>query len=75
MDMVTDFHSHILPGMDDGSADVAQSLEMLTLQKRQQIGRVVATPHFYPRHDDPEKFLAQSMGDAKSRLLYTLYKS
>lgn len=56
MDMI-DFHSHILPGVDDGSADVGQSLEMLRLEARQGIRHVVATPHFYPRHDTPERFL------------------
>ena len=56
MDMI-DFHSHILPGIDDGSADVGQSLEMLRLEARQGIRHVVATPHFYPRHDTPERFL------------------
>ena len=55
--MLTDFHSHILPGMDDGSADVTMSLEMLRREKAQGISRVVATPHFYARHEDPERFL------------------
>ena len=26
-----DFHSHVLPGIDDGSKDVSESLEMLRL--------------------------------------------
>ena len=55
--MVTDFHSHILPGIDDGSASLEESLAMLRLEAEQGIRRVVATPHFYPRHDDPEHFL------------------
>ena len=55
--MVTDFHSHILPGIDDGSTSLEESLAMLRLEAEQGIRRVVATPHFYPRHDDPERFL------------------
>lgn len=55
--MLTDFHSHILPGMDDGSPDVESSLEMLGREAAQGISRVVATPHFYARHEDPEHFL------------------
>ena len=55
--MVTDFHSHILPGMDDGSADVAESLAMLRMEAEQGISRVVATPHFYARYDNPNHFL------------------
>ena len=55
--MLTDFHSHILPGMDDGSADVTMSLEMLRREGMQGIARVVATPHFYARYEDPMRFL------------------
>lgn len=45
--MTADFHSHILPGIDDGSADMAESLAMLRAEREQGITRVVATPHFY----------------------------
>lgn len=55
--MLTDFHSHILPGMDDGSRDVETSLKMLRRIAQQGIGRVVATPHFYARREQPERFL------------------
>ena len=44
---IIDFHSHILPGIDDGSRSTAQSLEMMKLELDQGIGRIVATPHFY----------------------------
>ena len=52
-----DFHSHILPGIDDGSKDVAESLRMLSLLKEQGIDTVVATPHFYANHTSVDKFL------------------
>ena len=55
--MVTDFHSHVLPGIDDGSTDVAESIALLRMEAEQGIRHVVATPHFYPRHDSPERFL------------------
>lgn len=54
---VTDFHSHVLPGVDDGSVSVEESLAMLRLAAQQGIRRVVATPHFYPRYDDLDRFL------------------
>ena len=54
---MVDFHSHILPGMDDGSKSVEESLEMLRLAREQGVRRIVATPHFYPRRDTPEHFL------------------
>lgn len=59
MEEVIDFHSHILPGIDDGSPSVEISIEMLRREAEQGIGHVVATPHFYPRYDDPEAFLAR----------------
>lgn len=58
----TDFHSHILPGVDDGSKSVSESLEMLRLEAGQGIRRVVATPHFYAHHDTPERFLRRREG-------------
>ena len=54
---IIDFHSHILPGIDDGSASVEESIAMLRMEAEQGIERVVATPHFYPRHNTPEHFL------------------
>ena len=54
---VTDFHSHVLPGVDDGSASLEESLAMLCLAAQQGIRRVVATPHFYPRYDNLDRFL------------------
>lgn len=52
-----DFHSHILPGIDDGSANGSQSVAMLRLEGAQGIDLVVATPHFHAQLDDPEAFL------------------
>ena len=57
--MHTDFHSHILPGVDDGSASIEESLEMLRLEALHGVKRVIATPHFYPRYDTPEQFLTR----------------
>lgn len=54
---MVDFHSHILPGIDDGSRSVEMSVAMLEEMARQGIDCVVATPHFYPHKDRPERFL------------------
>ncbi len=62
-----DFHSHVLPGIDDGSSSTEESLAMLEMLAAQGITRVVATPHFYPRHDRPETFLARR-AEAEYRL-------
>lgn len=59
MQGIIDFHSHILPGIDDGSRSVEESLALLRMEAEQGIGHVVATPHFYPQRDNPEHFLAE----------------
>ena len=59
MSTVIDFHSHILPGVDDGSRSLEQSIAMLKMEAEQGISKVVATPHFYAQHDKPEHFLAK----------------
>lgn len=52
-----DIHTHILPGMDDGSADLEETLGLLRLLKQQGITVVGATSHFYAKQDTPENFL------------------
>ena len=59
MTLATDFHTHILPGIDDGSGSVEESLAMLRMEAEQGIQRVLATPHFYPRYDTPDNFLTR----------------
>ena len=52
-----DFHTHILPGMDDGSKDVRESVSMLRLEGKRGIDTVCLTPHFYAEQNSPEQFL------------------
>lgn len=40
-----DIHTHILPGVDDGSPRTAESLEMLRLAEASGVETVIATPH------------------------------
>lgn len=41
-----DFHNHVLPGVDDGAADLQQALAGLRAFLAEGVGTVVATPHF-----------------------------
>lgn len=54
-----DFHTHVLPGMDDGSRSAAESVAMLREAKAQGVTLIVATPHFYPEDESVESFLAR----------------
>lgn len=55
--MRIDFHTHILPGMDDGSASIRESLDMLRAETDMGVDRVVFTPHFYAFQNRPVEFL------------------
>lgn len=57
--MIIDFHSHILPEMDDGSESLEMSLNMLELAGDQGVSHVLATPHFYPHRENLDAFLQQ----------------
>lgn len=52
-----DFHTHILPCIDDGSQSITESVSMLREEKRMGIEAVVATPHFYANEHSPSSFL------------------
>lgn len=54
-----DWHSHILPGVDDGSRNTAESLAMLQMLREQGVDTVVATPHFYANERSVGRFLAK----------------
>ena len=56
---MTDFHSHVLPGIDDGSASVEESVALLGLLYEQGVDCVCATPHFYALYDEPDAFLSR----------------
>lgn len=51
-----DIHTHILPGVDDGSKDAAMSADMLCEEKRQGVKTAVMTPHFYAEDMTPSGF-------------------
>ena len=66
--MFIDFHTHILPGIDDGAVDVEMSLEMLAMLKKQGVGIVTATPHFYAHRQSVSEFLQKRRQSLESLL-------
>lgn len=50
-----DIHCHILPGVDDGAADLEESLAMLEAAKRAGVTRIVCTPHCRDPYFDYDK--------------------
>ncbi len=49
-----DCHTHVIPGVDDGSRTMAESLQMLQMLADQGATHVIATPHIYPGRFDNE---------------------
>lgn len=52
-----DWHSHILPAVDDGSKDIKESLALLRLLANQGCDICIATPHFFANDETVDKFL------------------
>lgn len=57
--MHTDFHTHILPGIDDGSRNIEMTEAMLRAELKQGIDTVVATPHFYADQESVDSFIVR----------------
>lgn len=53
-----DIHSHIIPGIDDGSSSIEESIEMLKIAENDGIATIVATPHIFgsvSKMEDPKE--------------------
>lgn len=49
-----DIHAHILPGIDDGPETMEETRKMLLHAFGQGIRSIIATPHFFRRHYEPD---------------------
>jgi protein-tyrosine phosphatase len=69
--VVTDMHSHVLPGIDDGAQNVEESIVLIKKMMALGIKKIIATPHVmidYYRND------AESIGNACTTLKAELKK-
>ena len=57
-----DMHTHILPGIDDGSETVQNSVLMLECLKKQGVTNVCFTPHMYSQEINADDFLQLRQG-------------
>lgn len=60
-----DFHTHILPKVDDGSDSIEESIRLLRMEQKMGVDTVILTPHFYASQNDPEKFLERRARSAE----------
>lgn len=66
---IIDFHSHILPGVDDGAKDLETSVKMLSLMSQQGVDKVVSTSHYYSHFEDIASYIKR-----RNDALYNLEK-
>ena len=68
---IIDLHSHVLPGIDDGSQSVEMSLAMLRREAEQGVTVVCATSHYYAKHSSIPAF-CERRAEALERLAAVL---
>lgn len=67
-----DFHTHVLPALDDGAKSVEESLKLLEMLETQGVDTVVLSSHYYGRHRNVKSFLGEyERAYAKLRGAYT----
>ena len=49
---ISDIHTHILPGVDDGSPDMDTSMRMVDVAYEEGTRRLFLTPHYMSSHND-----------------------
>lgn len=63
-----DFHTHILPGLDDGAQDVETSLKMLRVCAETGIDTVVASPHCHLTDQDEIPYFLEYRDESYKKL-------
>ena len=64
-----DVHCHILPGIDDGAANLAESMALLRLAVADGIKRMVATPHINPGYfDNNRQTINQALAHLRAQI-------
>ena len=65
---MVDLHHHLLPGLDDGSPDIATSLEMARLAVADGITHVVCTPHANNHYAFHPEIIRARLADLRAAL-------
>lgn len=60
-----DLHTHLLPGLDDGSRSLRESIETLKMHASQGCTTVVCTPHISPAYLNSESTIKQKYNELK----------
>ena len=66
--MKLDFHSHILPGIDDGAKDINESLMLAKALKDWGFDRVTCTPHITSKYPNTPQDIMPKFEHLKEEL-------
>jgi len=58
-----DFHNHLMPGVDDGAADIDESRSGLAVMREQGITTIITTPHLRASLTERPRDLERYLGD------------
>jgi tyrosine-protein phosphatase YwqE len=65
----TDMHSHVLPGIDDGSPDVETSVQLIKGLQSMGYQKLIATPHiFWEIHPNTPERISESLASLRKGL-------
>lgn len=68
-----DIHSHVLPGIDDGSKNINESLDLISEMKKMGFSKIIGTPHTYSGvHNNTNKTIIKSYNSLKSKLNFEI---
>ncbi len=56
---MVDFHTHILPSLDDGAKTEAISKQLFEEEQSQGVTEILLTPHYYAKKRSAERFLEE----------------
>lgn len=65
----TDIHSHLVPGIDDGSPDMAESLSLIQQLQAMGFSNIVTTPHIkWDRYSNTREIILDGLASLKAAL-------
>lgn len=67
-ELVTDMHCHLLPGVDDGSHDISETVACLKTMAEVGFKKVFFTPHFQAKYPNNEEDIQQRFAKLKQEL-------